>query len=302
VNKNIQALAVSIEAQYKRTAVLRQSLSKENPDPYEGDSSQSEANATENPSGSSGGPTPANPQGQSRENRPDQSEGSQGPPTVDVLQAKSFVGYVTKSLEEWRSSDEYKTGIDVVRTWRKKMGLSVSGNSPGSLVPEEAGRIKVREIVGALRGDESIKKEEITGYRLDRDVNAYLIQYTRLSQSAGATTKDEKNDSSSDPKMRDSPMSPYEESLEDDARFKGKFPDQRISMNLLLRSAHADPDKYRLEIPRHQGADQSGTRRELNVLSQDLCDKNDPTRMRYFHIPANNMEVRSSNAFYLTRA
>ncbi|KAK0638992.1 hypothetical protein B0T16DRAFT_235601 [Cercophora newfieldiana] len=247
VRKNIQALAVSLEAQYKRTVVLRRALSRENPS--------------------------------------DLTEWKPDAPGDDNAEPSSFVGYIDKSRRKWRDSDEYKAGMIEVQKWRSKHGLPVdqvidpSGETQGKM--KEAGRAKVQEIVGELRGHDSMT-EKITGYDLERDVNAYLIQYTRQN-STDAKSKT----TLSDPKMRHLPVNSYEEDLKD-VRFKGKFPDQRLSIDLLLKSAQLDPgaSEWQDILPK----DSDDVEANRNILSKANCDKKDPTRMRYLHIPANNME------------
>jgi len=256
MKKTIQALAISIEAQYKRTVVLRQALSKET--------------------------------------FSDSSEVITSAPDRDAPEPRSFVGYIEQSGRKWRKSPEYLNGIKHVRKWRKEQDsrdIDTTDANPanGPHMVKEAGRDEIQRIVGALRDPESMK-EKITGYNLERDVNAYLIQYTRKPKPAEATADPKpKSDPPFDPKMRHEPATPHEESLED-IRFKGKFPDQRLSMDLLLRSAHDETLQYDRDILQ-QGSGPSGAHR--NILSKDSCDKKDPTRMRYLHIPANNMEVRN---------
>ena len=248
VRKNIQALAVSLEAQYKRTAVLRLALSREKP------STQWDPN------------TP-------RDNYPEP-------------ESKSFVDYVDLSRRRWRQSREYRIGMEKVQNWRRNRGLPVdetidpTGKSQEEM--EEPGRARVQEIVKYLRGHDSIT-EEISPYDLERDVNAYLIQYTRLNKSTDAKLKSQLGD----PKMRHLEVHSYEEGMTD-VRFKGKFPDQRLSIDWFCKSSHSESGYY-YNLPKdsnHTGADQY-------IWSKDECDKRDPTRMRYLHIPANNMTVSS---------
>jgi len=233
--KNIQAFAVSLEAQYKRTAMLRRALSRENP---------------------------------STEWNPDA-------PGDDIPEPKSLVGYIDQSRAKWRQSFEYRNGMEKVQEWRRKHGLPIDSmlDTIGERNMEEAGRAKVQEIVGALRGHNSMT-EKITGYNLEQDVNAHFVQYTRL-KSADAVPKA----SAFDPKMRHLPVTSYEEDLMDH-RFKGKFPDQCLSVDSLLKDPHT-MSEYRDIISNGAGR---------NILSKDDCDKRDPTRMRYLHIPVNNME------------
>jgi len=269
VRKTIQALAISIEAQYKRTAVLRRAFSKQNFTP--GCDAEEDYHFD----------APRDPPGQ-----------PPGIRVVDEPDPGSLVWYINKSRSEWRSSMEYTAGIEKVREWRRHLGFptdTATVNFDDTGEPEvEPGRRRVQEIVRELRGEESITKENISEYVLERDVNAHLIQYTRQSKLMAATGAGRKSILPLDLKMRHLPARPYEENLED-VRFKGKFPDQRVSVDLLLRSAHTKAKEYNRDIPQEDSAS-SGAHR--NILSKDECDQKDPTRMRYLHIPANNMEVR----------
>ncbi|KAK0613539.1 hypothetical protein B0T14DRAFT_499008 [Immersiella caudata] len=300
VRKTIQALAISIEAQYKRTAVLRHALSKRSftSQPEPAVQSQSGGNPPQQPQ-----EAPRD-QFQARSDPAGQPSSNTGIRLADVPELRSLVWYINKSRDEWRESTKYyKDGIEKVRDWRKsqKPPLPVDRDqksfdgTTGPLVVEEPGRKKVREIVGELRGEESITKEKISDYSLERDVNAYLIQYTRKPKAAAIDDASATGHDSSDTKMLHLPARPHEEKLED-VRFKGKFPDQRVSVDLLLRSAHTETSEYNSDIPQ-KGPVSNGT--HGNILSKDDCDKKDPTRMRYLHIPANNMEwVESAIAGY----
>ncbi|KAK4449050.1 hypothetical protein QBC34DRAFT_438485 [Podospora aff. communis PSN243] len=296
VKKTIQALAISIEAQFKRTSVLRQALSKQN--------------FTDQPAGSPRSVSDGSPPHQSQLVPPGQSQVQGNSPAQttrsteiqlpDGPELKSLVWYINKSREEWRSSGEYAAGIEKVRTWRKNQKPPLptdtdTGKARGSAESEEPGRQKVREIVKELRGEDSITKEKVSKYDLERDVNAYLIQYTRLPKISSTDNGGSNGVNSSDPKLRHLPARPYEENLAD-VRFKGKFPDQRVSVDLLLRSAHTKASDYNRDIPQKGSTSNDA---HGNILSKDECDKDDPTRMRYLHIPANNMEwVESAIAGY----
>ncbi|KAK3291576.1 uncharacterized protein B0H64DRAFT_366930 [Chaetomium fimeti] len=219
IENSIKSLAVSIEAQYKRTDVLRKALAKE--------------------------PT---------------SPGS-----------CSLVQHVNDSREAWQACKEFKDGIGKVKKWRRDKQPMHPGD-----VKIGDDRKDVKAIVEKLRGKQYLK-EEVKDYELERDVNAYLIQYTRDAAEGNMTadgtgTADET--ASFDPKKRHLPVRQVDESL-DDARFRGKFPDQRLAMSLLLGQPVDDTQS--------PGANTS-------VLSKRQCDGKDKTRVRYFHIPYNNME------------
>ena len=262
VKRTIDALAVSIEAQYKRTLVLRRALSRQDRSDH-----RDAARANVQP------PVLASP-------------GTRDP------EPASLVGLVDQSRKAWRASREYATGIQKVREWRKAHQLPVDLSDPRDETTEldEPGRDRVQKIVAALRGLQSVR-EGIADYDLERDVNAYLIQFTREQSSGSNPSQSQQHGGHgfSDPKKRQLPATPFEESLTD-VRFKGKFPDQRISMNVLLRSAHSNAPDYDHDIPSNDT--QEDLSRDQNILSKHNCDEKDPTRMRYLHIPANNMEAR----------
>ncbi|KAH6856111.1 hypothetical protein B0I37DRAFT_302218 [Chaetomium sp. MPI-CAGE-AT-0009] len=210
IQSTINSLAVSIEAQYKRTEVLRNALENEHP----------------SPAGSS-----------------------------------NLVKCVNDSRTVWRQCEEFKIGIEKVRKWRRDKKMHTDD------IELRDSRKEVRAIVEDLRGEKYLK-EGVKDYELERDVNAYLIQST----AEGNQTADETTNF--DPKQRHLPLRQVEESLED-ARFRGKFPDQRLSMSLLLGEAVDDTQSPGANIP---------------VLSKRQCDDKDTTRLRYFHIPYNNMD------------
>jgi hypothetical protein len=263
VKRTIDALAVSIEAQYKRTLVLRRALSQQ-----DRPGSRDTTRAAVQPSVLA-------------------SPGTRGP------ELASLVGLVDQSRKAWRASREYATGIQKVREWRKAHQLPVNLSDPRDENTEldEPGRDQVQKIVAALRGLQSVR-EGILDYDLERDVNAYLIQFTREQSSGSNPSQSQQHGGHGlpDPKKRQLPATPFEESLTD-VRFKGKFPDQRISMNLLLRSAHSNAPDYDRDILSNDSC-QEDLSRDRNILSKHNCDEKDPTRMRYLHIPANNMEAR----------
>jgi hypothetical protein len=253
VQKEIQALGVSLEAQYKRTEVLRRALSRETP---------------------------------STAWDPDE-------PGDNAPEPKSLVGYIQSSRQRWRESSEYRCGMERVREWRRRRGLPLSPLDLDETreSTKEAGRAQVQEIVRNLRGQE-FTEEKTAGYDLERDVDAHLIQYTRLNSPDRFNA--EPGRTPFDLKMRHLPVHSYEEHLED-VRFKGRFPDQRLSVDWLLRSSHSGPESYQHNLPKRPGH----SIMDRNILSKIKCDEKDPTRMRYLHIPANNMEwVESAIAGY----
>lgn len=261
VKKTIQSLAISIEAQYKRTEVLRNALSK-----------KEEVN-------------PADKQ-----------------PKVEQV---TLVDYLNRSCEEWKNSQQYQDGIIQVQRWRaERHGPGVTGAAAGKSVSYVASRDQVRGIITSLRKLD----DEIVAYDLRRDVNAYLIQYTRNAELAANMMADAKkpNPASVAPnknlevpqslpqplktKGPELPVLPIDESLTD-PRFKGKFPDQRVSVDLLLKSTVSEDGKTLNSDPvPKEGAAGNKLLDNWNILSKRECDVRDDTRLRYLHIPANNMQ------------
>ena len=258
VEKIINSLAVSIEAQYKRTQVLRMALSQPKAHAPKVNQSISDQAPVSGPVSATTVVT-----------------GASDPTHPLTPGVSNLVAHVDTSRRAWRVSQEYRDGVKKVRAWRKSMGRHTTKPEDVAKIEEEleCGRGDVQKIVSTLRTSRSV--DEIADYDLMRDVNAYLIQYTRMPERNGGAMEGATGDYSctGDPKMRHLPLRPVDEDLTDDW-FKGKFPDQRVSVSLLLGSAHNEPCV-----------------KEKNILSKDACDGKDPTRLRYIHIPANNMEV-----------
>lgn len=117
--------------------------------------------------------------------------------------------------------------------------------------------------------------EDCGEYELEKDVNAYLIQFK---------VKQETDKTNQHPEIF---LESHEEPLTD-GRFKGTFPDQRISMSLLLDSDILEASKTG-NTPEEEQSDTEQIAR--NILSRNQCKSKDGTqKIRYFHIPSNNME------------
>ncbi|KAK4176443.1 hypothetical protein QBC36DRAFT_311123 [Triangularia setosa] len=127
----------------------------------------------------------------------------------------------------------------------------------------EFGRDEVRKIVERVRKSTPPLDSKSEEYGLERDVNAYLIQYTRKKAPSSTHVQY---------------LEPYEEELTD-SRFKGRFPDQRLAMNVVLS---ADGDSARSAI--------GNTPPGRSILERDTIDAEDSIRIRYFHLPSNNMQ------------
>ena len=116
-------------------------------------------------------------------------------------------------------------------------------------------------------------------YELEKDVNAYLIQF-KIKQEADKNSR-----------HPETFLEQHEEPLTD-GRFKGTFPDQRMSVSLLLSSDVSEASKTKAGNI-HEGKSRDGEQIERNILSRNQCKTQDGSqKIRYFHIPSNNMEVR----------
>ncbi|KAK1723886.1 uncharacterized protein BDZ83DRAFT_741782 [Colletotrichum acutatum] len=330
VEARIKSLAVSIEAQYKRTDILRKALSEVRCPQCE-----------DQPRDKHGG-----------------NEGNPHPPC-------DLVHLVSHSHEEWKKSRSYKKGIEIIRNWKRHKTSSaqssdvedehltnspdLSSNGRARMAPE---REEARKIIrnGHIDVDYAFEEDENTpSYELERDMNGYLIQWkilrpgesrkkldsntpTKISPTSPnppqlpslppsplqsprtrtaraqseATVQFEATDHK--PKRRptgpsrlrsgtmqsasylepyteqEKYLEPLSESLSD-YRFKGKFPDQRLTLQNLL-----DPTPKRPEF------------RDV-ILSRDRPNKdgspNKDERVRYFHIPHNNMQLKTHSRMVL---
>jgi hypothetical protein len=246
VKEKRRSTAAAIEAQYRRTEILREALGK----------------------------------------APDQ-------PTQTSTGQGHLVRHIEASARQWRASVKYKEGIEVVREWKRtrqapaEKRYTLEENSDVStpettdneaachapngdqqlIAPE---RLRVRECVRKHTRKRLPAVGEEADYNLECDVNSYLIQYTRAhtamppQQTSGDTTNAAISRTSTLDSLGGGGLEPTD--AECFKGLKGHFPDQRISIECLL-----DPDS--------------------NVLSQKQCDEQDPTRIRYFHVPSNNMEA-----------
>jgi len=183
-----------------------------------------------------------------------------------------------ESRRRWRDSDEYHDGIKEVRRWRQSKGLQTDQphTAEKTEVEPEPGSQLARDIVARIRGPGALFGG-MSQYNLEKDVNAYLIQYTwRPDASGGIASSQAVEDSR---RMHHSPARPTGEDLQDE-RFQGRFPHQHVSMSSLLGLPACGIDIP--ESPR-------------NILSKKLCDGADPSRLRYVHIPSNNMLVSNTS-------
>ena len=112
--------------------------------------------------------------------------------------------------------------------------------------------------------------EDYGEYELEKDVNAYLIQFK---------VKYEGDKTSQHPETF---LEQHEEPLTDD-RFKGTFPDQRISMSLLLDSGLSEGSTTD-NVPNGENSDAEQVVRNILSRQEGKC-RDGSQKIRYFHIP-----------------
>ena len=135
---------------------------------------------------------------------------------------------------------------------------------------EECGRFVVRRIIADFRGHVDASQGPGPGKKIPE----YNLEE---HDGPGESTAEEFNN----PGKRYSPtMLPCKESSRD-LRFKGRFPHQHVSVSCLLGS-----NSHQQEVSRWCGETQYD-----NILSKRSYDLKDPTRLKYIHLPANNMKL-----------
>ncbi|KAK3493367.1 hypothetical protein B0T13DRAFT_403311 [Neurospora crassa] len=244
LEKRMGSVAIAIDAQYKRIRVLRNALSK--------------IRVTL--------PTPGSEQ--------------------------TVVKTLSDSGLAWRASQRFKDGITLVRQWKEENQESPpdsarkDGNNDGPRTEVRAlarqqrtkknGLEKGQDTSNSCNDGAAVKTDEDCGeYELEKDVNAYLIQF-KVKQEVDQTNR-----------QPETFLEQHEEPLTD-GRFKGTFPDQRISMSLLLDNDFSGESKTD-KIPKGKSNDAKKIAR--NILSRNQCKSQDGSeKIRYFHIPSNNME------------
>ncbi|KAK2008446.1 hypothetical protein LZ32DRAFT_592108 [Colletotrichum eremochloae] len=193
-----------------------------------------------------------------------QDKPSKSPPCNLVSLAKD-------SHEEWKKSDTYKEGINTIREWRQRKngndntrsGSNGSDHTASDI--EDVNRKQVRNIMKEYHPDieSAFEKEEDISYELERDTNGYIIQWD-------APSLYESNSGS------EKYLKPVSESATD-YRFKGQFPDQRTTLKDLLLYTSAKEESKQEKV--------------RDVILSRKRHKEAP-RVRYIHIPHNNMKVR----------
>lgn len=124
--------------------------------------------------------------------------------------------------------------------------------------------------------------ENSVDYELEKDVNAYVIQF-KIKQEADKTNQ-----------HPETFLEQHEEPLTD-GRFKGTFPDQRISVSFLLDNGvpeGSNADNASKGKKKDADRIENSPKQPWNILSRNQCKSEDGSeKIRYFHIPSNNMAV-----------
>lgn len=194
----------------------------------------------------------------------------------------SLIYNVDRSRDKWMSSQEFKDGIPMVRNWRKG---AQGGHRPVDPVNAReftlSDRIQTgRQEVRLFIRQHGINKEQNPGlsdleYSIERDVHAHLIEFN--VQEASIQAKSGAESSSTGRQF----LKPANNELTD-VGVRGTFPDQRISISRLLNNG------------RDLKKEQCDPKDDWNILRRDRNEGfAKPRKIRYLHVPSNNMAVRS---------
>lgn len=162
---------------------------------------------------------------------------------------------------------------------------------------EDLGRFleKLNEIIEKQRSKDNNPEPEEgeSPYELKRDIKARLIKLARPDSTGSDANSFMAN-----------VMEPLNEKL-DDKVYKGSFPDQRLSVYHLLERG-----KFKQRIKREVAErkivaareDETTDKAQYDIALTDMlrAERACPSELRYFHIPANNMSVRSPQSRFLT--
>lgn len=247
-------------------------------------------------------------------------------------QGCNVVDCLEESHASWKQSKEFKNGIKRIRQWKNQPEGHVDSQSAED-TDMDPGRAIVRRIIEQTREnafDEDMHDMHPGEYELERDVNGYVIQWEivghgedgdgseseheltesyscrpkhltgqlstptilrsefmegqELSDSLRESLRDLGGQRSRRPKMvaqqpfnlfrrsgHEMYLRPVEENVTVDRRFKDHFPYQRVSLHDLL-------------------GDRSSQSKDDIILRKSR----NSDRVRYIHIPYNNMEVSCS--------
>lgn len=164
----------------------------------------------------------------------------------------NLVTLMRDSHQAWKNSEDFKHGIPLVREWRTKHKKSTSNSTPPT---PQNGIPEERKRVQLIKKEREESLNSTWNTAWDEDKPAYSVLRDVNAYVIQYDTK-----SHAEPRaVSESPK---------DLRFKGKFPDQRIALTYLLKNSDSET-----------GWD--------SILSKE----NNPERIRYFHVPSNNMAV-----------
>lgn len=146
----------------------------------------------------------------------------------------------------------------------------------GSLTEHDDFSRMLKEIVDNERkknNEAPPEDDPMTSYECKRDIKAQLILLERPKNSGSRAAS-----------VTGNVMEPDWEDVGDEI-FKGRFPDQQVSMFHLLNGALKGGQVNRGKLER-----------TIKTAEDEIC----PSKLRYYHIPVNNMQVSRSFALFLS--
>jgi hypothetical protein len=167
---------------------------------------------------------------------------------------KPLVDRVNKGRDNWRLSMVYGKNIERVREWREHNCRPRGHESVhGDIITHIEGFIMASRPTAAAQGPDTSIGGDAEKYSVERDIQARVVQYK--SSATPAT-------SSAPSRVEYKPVEdgPHE-------KFKGQFPSHKAPVSFFLYPHETSRPPY--------------------VLSK----QNSADKLRYFHIPSNNMEV-----------
>ncbi len=194
--------------------------------------------------------------------------------------ANHLVECLHASLHTWKADPSLRKRIEKVQKWKSKKQKSGFRSFSGKEKDEKEKDQGKQE--GWVRRAE--REPEYEDYSLLKDTNAYVIQYRR-SGNSDAHSGHERQPIAQHPSTMSNSQGKSEQYFEpvseesDDWRFKGSFPHQTVALHTLL-----DQHSKRRCKNEERPSDPTDS-----ILSKSRDAPGD--RIRYFHIPSNNMEV-----------
>lgn len=201
------------------------------------------------------------------------------------------VNCLERSYANWKKSEEFEDGMKIIRQWKNQRGKRVdtelTDNDDTRRDVMEPGRIAARKIMQHTREDAFKGDREPERYDLEKDISGHIIQWKILGGEGENDVRYESQQPiESQPTSgfkcssgRELYLKPIEEDVTTDNRFKGKFPDQRLSLQHLLEDDPSLPKQHDVIMDKDRHVD----------------------RLRYIHIPHNNMAVCYIPAPFETR-